>query len=85
MNTNPTETESETEASPLVYVREVAGAEVLARSSQSAIEASGIAIDPGDTLYAVHDESGQPMAVFSEREAAFAAARWHGAEPVSVH
>ncbi|MBI1264438.1 MAG: DUF1150 family protein [Alphaproteobacteria bacterium] len=68
------------DAAPTVYVRAIAGAEVM-----EAAAASDIRIAPDDTLYAVHDESGQRMAVFSDRNAAFAAARWHGAQPVSVH
>lgn len=68
------------DAAPTVYVRAIAGAEVM-----EAAAASDIRIAPDDTLYAVHDENGQRMAVFSDRNAAFAAARWHGAEPVSVH
>ena len=85
MNETSNETDPHAGETPVVYVREVAGAEVLARTARSEIEASGIAIEPDDTLYAVHDETGRRVAVFSEREAAFAAARWHGAEPVSVH
>ncbi|MFP4520062.1 MAG: DUF1150 family protein [Oceanicaulis sp.] len=68
------------ETSPLVYVRPVAAAEIMDQVAQSEIEI------PGDaTLYAVHLEDGTRMAVFSERHAAFAAARSHGARPVSVH
>ncbi|MGX6646342.1 DUF1150 family protein [Maricaulaceae bacterium MS644] len=68
------------EASPLVYVRPVAAAEIIAQVAQSEIE-----IPQDATLYAVHLEDGTRMAVFSERHAAFAAARSHGANPVSVH
>ena len=46
---------------------------------------AGVKLDSDATLYAIHDENGQRMAVFSDRDAAFAAARDHGAEPVSVH
>ena len=68
------------ETSPLVYVRPIAAAEIMDQVSKSEIE-----IDADATLYAVHLEDGTRMAVFSERQAAFAAARSHGAEPVSVH
>lgn len=67
-------------AGNLVYVRPVAAAEIMDQIAQSEIE-----IPEDATLYAVHLEDGTRMAVFSERGAAFAAARSHGAEPVSVH
>jgi hypothetical protein len=72
--------ETSRDAAPTVYVRAIAGAEVM-----EAAAASDIRIAADDTLYAIHDATGQRMAVFSDRDAAFAAARWHGAEPVSVH
>ncbi|MCH8490405.1 MAG: DUF1150 domain-containing protein [Oceanicaulis sp.] len=78
MNVSTDETRQN--AAPTVYVRAIAGAEVM-----EAAAASDIQINADDTLYAIHDDSGQRMAVFSDRDAAFAAARWHGAEPVSVH
>jgi hypothetical protein len=71
---------TEIETSRLVYVRPVAAAEILGQVSGSEIE-----IPRDATLYAVHLEDGTCMAVFSERHAAFAAARSHGANPVSVH
>lgn len=68
------------EASPLVYVRPVAAADIIEQVAENDIDF------PEDaTLYAVHLEDGTRMAVFSERHAAFAAARSHGARPVSVH
>ena len=70
----------ETEAPRLVYVRPVSGAEIIDQIGEDGPE-----IEPGATLYAVHLEDGTRMAVFSERRAAFSAARQHGAEPVSVH
>jgi hypothetical protein len=69
---------------PLVYVRTVAASEVLDRSAQSDIELDEIPADDA-VLYAVHDETGRRVGIFAEREMAFAAARWHGAAPVSVH
>jgi hypothetical protein len=71
---------NEIETSRLVYVRPVAAAEILDQVAESEIE-----IPQDATLYAVHLEDGTRMAVFSERHAAFAAARSHGANPVSVH
>lgn len=75
----------ELEDSPLVYVRQIAGADVLAEIGEDEIRAQGLHIGEADTLYAVHLEDGTRMAVFSDRGQAFAAAKFHGAEPVSVH
>ena len=71
---------SETETPRVVYVRPVSGAEIIDQVGEDGPE-----IEPEATLYAVHLEDGTRMAVFSERRAAFSAARQHGAEPVSVH
>ncbi|XBQ17318.1 MAG: DUF1150 family protein [Oceanicaulis sp.] len=68
------------ETSPLVYVRTIAAAEIADQISESEIE-----LPEDATLYAIHLEDGTRMAVFSDRHAAFAAARQHGARPVSVH
>lgn len=38
-----------------------------------------------DILYAVHNSNGEPIALFSERPAAFALARENDLSPVSVH
>ena len=73
------------EQSQLVYVRPVAGADILSDLGEEQIREQGLYIDENDTLYAVHLEDGTRMAVFSDRTHAFAAARQHGAEPVSVH
>lgn len=73
------------ESTPLVYVRQIAGAEVLAEIGEDEIRAQGLQIGDSDTLYAVHMEDGTRMAVFSDRGHAFAAAKYHGAEAVSVH
>ena len=74
------------EVLPTVYVRGIAAAEVFDRAPQgAAIEVDGVRLDPAQTLYAIHDEDGRRVGLFADREAAFAAARWHGAEPVSVH
>lgn len=68
-----------------VYVRPVAAQEVLDEVGPEKIEESGLQLDPSATLYAVHLEDGRRMAVFSDREMAFATARLHGATPLSVH
>jgi hypothetical protein len=74
------QTLSETESPRLVYIRPVSGAEII-----NQIGEGGPKIEADAVLYAVHLEDGTRMAVFSERTAAFAAARDHGADPVSVH
>ena len=65
---------------PLVYIREVAAEELT-----DTLRKAGVQLDNSAILYAVHLETGERMAVFSERDAAFEAARYHGATPVSVH
>ena len=75
-----TEAEISLDPTPTVYVRTIAAVEIMDQAANA-----GVQIDADATLYAIHDENGQRMAVFSDRDAAFAAARDHGAEPVSVH
>ena len=65
-----------------VYIRTVAASEILETIDNPSDAAM---IDADATLYAVHLEDGVRMAVFTDREAAFDAARAHGAQPVSVH
>ena len=67
----------------LVYVREVSADEVLAQAPAEALEA--FAVQPGQTLYAVHRADGERLAVMADRETAFAAALAHEFAPVSVH
>lgn len=74
------ETDLTLDTTPTVYVRTIDASEVMEQAANA-----GVKLDSDTTLYAIHDENGQRMAVFSDREAAFAAARDHGAEPVSVH
>ena len=40
---------------------------------------------PADTLYAIHDASGQRIGMAPNRDLAFAAARQHEFSPVSAH
>ena len=75
-----TETELMLDTTPTVYVRTIDATEIMEQAANA-----GVKLDSDATLYAIHDENGQRMAVFSDREAAFAAARDLGAEPVSVH
>lgn len=61
----------------IVYVRSVA-VEDLPEDVQSQV---------GDvtTLYAVHNEEGERLALVSDRKMAFVLARQHDLEPVTVH
>jgi hypothetical protein len=80
MTETETQTDFDTEATPLVYVREIAAAELKEEAAERNIELPDDAI-----FYAVHTEDGVRRAVFSDRDAAFEAAVNHGAQPVSVH
>ena len=42
-------------------------------------------VSAGTTVYAVYSANGAPLAVISDRNAAFSVARQHNMEPVSVH
>lgn len=68
----------------LVYVRTVLAKEV---ASDLVDDETGALIDiPGDTtLYSVHSGDGQRIALVGDRALAFAAARQHEMNPVSVH
>ena len=67
----------------LVYVREISGAEVIASSPVEAIQ--GFDLSPDQTLYAVHGADGARLAIVTDRDTAYAAARAHELTPVSVH
>ena len=68
----------------LVYVRTVLASEV---RDELVDEEGGAVIDvPGDTtLYSVHSSDGERIALVGDRDLAFAAARQHEMNPVSVH
>lgn len=68
----------------LVYVRTVFAHEVV---DDLIDDETGAVIDiPGDTtLYSVHSGDGQRIALVGDRALAFAAARQHEMNPVSVH
>jgi len=66
-----------------VYVRAVATKDVLAEIADDP-DLELIAADH-DFLYAVHAADGARLALVSDRETAFAAARQHDMAPVSVH
>jgi len=67
----------------LVYVRPVKAAEILADTPLDQIQ--GIALNPEQTLYAVHRADGARLAVLDNRDAAMAAALANELAPVSVH
>ena len=69
-------------APDLVYVREITAADVILDVQT---DASGVDINPDQTLYAVHSADGERLAVMLDRETAFAAAVAHELAPVSVH
>ena len=68
-------------APDLVYVREVKASDLL----DARVEMKDVALDPGQSLYAVHSADGERLAVMLDRDTAFAAAVAHELEPVSVH
>lgn len=70
-------------APDLVYVRPVKAAEILANVPVAAVQ--GFALDPEQTLYAVHRADGERLAVLTDRDSAVAAALAHELAPVSVH
>lgn len=67
----------------LVYVREIKARDVVGSEPVESVE--GFAIDPEQTLYALHSADGNRLAVLIDRESAFAAAQAHQLAPVSVH
>ncbi|WP_118138369.1 DUF1150 family protein [Oceanicella sp. SM1341] len=63
-------------ALPLAYVRRVHTSDLPPQ----------IEVPEGVTdLYAIHDESGEPLALVGDRKMAFAVARQNDYTPVSVH
>ncbi len=68
----------------LVYVRAVAARDVLDDLLDDDGELS-IEVEADDVLYSVHSSSGERLALVGDRDLAFAAARQHEMNPVSVH
>lgn len=62
---------------PIVYVREVAVSDL-----PHEVRAQ---VDGATTLYAVHDASGERLALVKDRPLAFALARQNDLTPVTVH
>ena len=67
----------------LVYVRTVSSDEIIAETSPEVVQGAGL--EPHQTLYAVHRNDGERLAVLADRDTAFAAALSHDLAPVSVH
>lgn len=61
---------------PIVYIRPVAVADLPEQARAQA---------PGDTVYAIHDETGARLALVAEWRMAFELAREHSMAPVSAH
>ena len=69
------------EAGNLVYVRRMAADEL-----RSALPPNALAnLDEMDDVFAVHSDDGTRVAIVEGRDAAFAAARMHELQPLSVH
>jgi len=62
---------------PIVYVRPVPAEELPDEVRQK--------MDGADSLYAVHDENGERLALVSDRNLAFVLARQNDMAPVNVH
>jgi hypothetical protein len=68
--------ERKTEQAPIVYVKGVRAEDL----------PEGIEIPAGiSTLYAIHGENGEQLALVGDRKVAFAVARQNSFTPVSVH
>ncbi len=70
-------------APDMVYVRPVKAEDVLAQTPLAAQE--GLDILPHQILYAVHGADGSRLAILTDRDSAYAAARANELAPVSVH
>ncbi len=68
----------------LVYVREVSKDDVIDDITDENGQLE-IDIPEGTTLYALHAADGSRIALLGDRDVAFAAARQHEMNPVSVH
>ena len=66
-----------TEERPIVYVREVKAADLPREMRDQVGEL--------DTVYAVHNEEGERLALVRDRNLAFVLARQHDMAPVTVH
>ncbi len=72
------------ESGKLVYIRPILASDVIGDLRNEFGELS-VQIDASATLYSVHDEDGERLALVGDRDLAFAAARQYEMTPVSVH
>ena len=68
----------------ICYVREVMARDVREEIEQETEEGAAIFADDS-ILYALHADDGSRIALMSDRDIAFAAARQHEMTPLSVH
>ncbi len=68
----------------LVYIRPILASDVIGDLRDEYGEMD-VQIDADATLYSVHDEDGERLALVGDRDLAFAAARQYEMTPVSVH
>lgn len=68
----------------LVYIRAVQARDVIEDLSSEFAEFE-VDVEEDATLYSVHSADGERIALVGDRELAFAAARQHEMNPVSVH
>jgi len=68
----------------IVYVRPILACDVIDDLHEEYGDMS-VQIDADATLYSVHDEDGERLALVGDRDLAFAAARQYEMTPVSVH
>lgn len=85
MSLNTDQDTTQTEREPVVYIRSVSVHDIRAELHQSEVEDQLRALSDEAELYSVHNEDGERVAIFSDRDMAFEVSRQNGAEPVSVH
>lgn len=68
----------------LVYIRAIAARDVIDDLSDEFADIE-LDIEADATLYSVHSADGERIALVGDRDLAFAAARQHEMNPVSVH
>lgn len=71
---------TEIHARPIVYVRRIGAEDLPADVAAKLPDATA-----ERPIYAVSDDAGRALAYFGDRELAFASARQHEMQPVSVH
>ncbi len=72
------------ESGKLVYIRPILASDVIGDLRDEYGDLS-VQIDADATLYSVHDEDGERLALVGDRDLAFAAARQYEMTPLSVH